>query len=69
MVTDPPIENLLKRVNSKYTLVGAAAKRAREINEEHRHDPDAIKIKPVSMALAEISQGTIRAERIKETGA
>ena len=29
---DPPIESLLERVDSKYTLVSLAAKRGREVN-------------------------------------
>jgi len=29
---DPPIEELLQRVDSKYTLVSLAAKRGREVN-------------------------------------
>src|ERR1700686_1966852 len=29
---DPPIENLLQRVDSKFTLVSLSAKRARQIN-------------------------------------
>ena len=29
---DPPIEKLLQRVDSKYTLVSLAAKRGREVN-------------------------------------
>jgi len=29
---DPPIETLLEKVDSKYTLVSLAAKRGREVN-------------------------------------
>lgn len=59
----PTIDDLLHRVDSKYTLVCAAAKRAREITEEN---PTANRaMKPVTQALFEISEGKIKYERTK----
>lgn len=51
----PSIDDLLKKVDSKYTLVVAAARRARNI--QAYEPPENVKTrarKPVSMALDEI---------------
>jgi DNA-directed RNA polymerase subunit omega len=53
---------LLKRVDSKYTLVVASAKRARELMQQ---EGNVIK-KPVSTALEEIDKGIITYQRIKQ---
>lgn len=59
----PSLDKLMEYVDSKYTLVVAVAKRARGLMET----PDALKgVKPVSMALAEISRGKWRIERTRE---
>ncbi len=74
---DPKIETLLDDVDSKYTLVILAAKRARQINSyftqlgegvaEHTPpqvplDPDRAP-KPLSIALHEIAEGKVAYER------
>jgi DNA-directed RNA polymerase subunit omega len=75
---DPKIDDLLAKVDSKYTLVILAAKRARQINSYYTQlgegigefvpplvpsDPGR---KPLSIALEEISQGKIEYERMPE---
>lgn len=61
---DPPIESLLERVDSKYTLVSLAAKRGREVNSYFNQLGDglgsivppqvtSISRKPLSIALDE----------------
>jgi DNA-directed RNA polymerase subunit omega len=65
MLTKPLLDDLLKRVDSKYTLVTLAAKRAREITDG---DEPLVRIetnKPVSIALEEINQGKITYESTK----
>ena len=65
-ITNPPIDELLTKVSSKYALVIFAAKRARQINEYFQtvgdgvfefvgplFTPDAQE-KPLSIALREI---------------
>ena len=74
----PKIDDLLAQVDSKYTLVIMAAKRARQINSYYTQlgegigefvpplvpsDPGR---KPLSIALEEISQSKIAYERTSE---
>ena len=59
----PPLDNLIKHVDSRYTLVTAAAKRARKILEEEQSQEKSIKA--VSLALEEIQAGKIKIERTK----
>ncbi|HEV2685878.1 MAG TPA: DNA-directed RNA polymerase subunit omega [Actinomycetota bacterium] len=76
---EPKIDDLLGQVDSKYTLVILAAKRARQINSYYTQlgegigefvaplvssvDPGR---KPLSIALEEISQSKIAYERVVE---
>lgn len=63
---NPSLDSLLEKVDSKYTLVVAAAKRARQLmNEEQAHTNSRSK-KPVSIALEEISQDKIKIERLRQ---
>lgn len=70
-ITNPPIDDLLERVSSKYALVVYSAKRARQINEYYAQlgeglleyvgplvEPGA-KEKPLSIALREIHAGVL----------
>ena len=69
MMIKPGITELSRCVDSRYTLVSMAAKRARMIGEKAEgKDGAAAAIKPVSIAADEISQGRvsyIRSEAIK----
>lgn len=60
----PSLDELLKRVDNRYTLVTAAAKRARKILEEEKNDEEK-SVKAVSIALEEISAGKIKVEKAK----
>lgn len=74
-MTEPKIDDLLAQVDSKYTLVIMAAKRARQINSYYSQlgegigdfvpplVPQAPGAKPLSTALEEIAQGKIAYER------
>jgi DNA-directed RNA polymerase subunit omega len=78
-VIDPKIDDLLAQVDSKYTLVILAAKRAREINSYYNQLGEGraefipplvetgLKNKPLSIALEEIADGHISAERPEES--
>jgi len=78
---EPTIDQLLERVDSKYTLVTLAARRAREINSyysqlgEGRGEfvPPLVETgfsnKPLSIALEEIAEGKIDYERPEEPDA
>jgi DNA-directed RNA polymerase subunit omega len=67
---DPPVEELLERVDSKFTLVTLAAKRARQINSYFNQLGDglgaivppqvtSVSRKPLSISLEEIAASKI----------
>lgn len=62
---NPPMDELLKRVDSKYTLAVFAAKRAREIIGGEAALVESCSNKPVTLALEEILQGKIVYRRTK----
>ncbi|MCT4565069.1 MAG: DNA-directed RNA polymerase subunit omega [Maledivibacter sp.] len=61
----PPINELLKKVDSRYTLVIAASKRARQIIEGSEKLIDIESNKPVTIATNEIIEDKITYERIE----
>ncbi len=61
-MTEPSIDSMLDKVDSQYTLVIMAARRARELNEEEATS-DRKKLKPVSIALREIEEGKLTYRR------
>lgn len=73
---EPTIDTLLERVDSKYTLVILAAKRAREINSYYSQlgegrgefvpplvETGGLRNKPLSIALEEIAEDKVTFER------
>ncbi|MDA8343984.1 MAG: DNA-directed RNA polymerase subunit omega [Thermaerobacter sp.] len=60
----PPLEQLTANLDSKYTLVVAAAKRARRLLDEGAEDEPG-RPKPVTQALREIALGQLTYERLK----
>jgi DNA-directed RNA polymerase subunit omega len=71
-IVEPPIDDLMERVDSKYQLVIFASKRARQINSyysdlgdgniyEHVGPlvPSTVDEKPLSIALREIHEGKL----------
>lgn len=58
----PSIDNLLTKIDSKYKLAYASAKRAKIIKEEDYISVDAISSKPVGVALEEILQDKVKIE-------
>lgn len=54
---NPDLSGVLKNHLSRYSLVTATAKRAREIAEEAEINEEIITEKPVSLALEEILNG------------
>lgn len=57
----PTIDDLMNRLDSKYALVVAAAKRARQItdNANEKENSSEGVLKPVSVALEEIGTGKL----------
>lgn len=61
----PSLDILVRKVDSKYTLVVAAAKRAREIMDGDQPMVETRSNKPVTVALQEIADGKLGYERTK----
>ena len=63
----PSIDEMMNKVDSKYSLVVAASRRARQLREGEKNTIDAPKShKPVGMALEEIYAGEIIVESDNE---
>jgi DNA-directed RNA polymerase subunit omega len=60
----PSLDKLLLHADSRYTLVTAAAKRARKILEDDQPNEER-SIKAVTIALEEINAGRVTIERNK----
>ncbi|WP_083270944.1 DNA-directed RNA polymerase subunit omega [Bacillus marinisedimentorum] len=59
----PSIDTLMEKIDSKYTLVTLAAKRARQIQEDRRTLIDSPSSnKYVGMALEEIQDGKLKVD-------
>src|SRR3981189_1747019 len=74
---DPPVEILLSRVDSKFTLVTLAARRGRHINSYFNQlgeglgaivppQVTSVSRKPLSISLEEIAAGKITYHRLAE---
>lgn len=71
-ITNPPIDDLLTKVDSKYQLVIFAAKRARQINSYNAQlqegllefvgplVPSTQEDKPLSIAMREVDEGVLQ---------
>ena len=57
----PPISELLKHVDSRYLLVNAVAKRARQISQEAEDNHVSLTEKPVTLAIREVADGALTA--------
>ena len=66
MMIDPPIGELLKRVDCRYTLAVEAAKRARQLIDGEQPLFETKEIKPLSIAIEEIHRGLITYSRTEE---
>ena len=66
MINKPPLSELMQHVDTKYTLVAVAAKRARTMIER---DPDMLhdsQVNPVTLALEEVADGKVEWQRTKD---
>lgn len=55
MMVEPSLDELLEKVDSKYTLVTVSSKRARKIMENYENSLE----NPVSLALREVADGKV----------
>jgi DNA-directed RNA polymerase subunit omega len=78
---EPDVDGLLEKVDSKYSLVTLAAKRAREINSYYSQlgegrgefvpplvETGGLRNKPLSIALEEIAEDKVTFERPEGVG-
>lgn len=66
MLIKPTLESLMTKVDSKYTLVTLAAKRARQLTDGDEPLVDVDTTKVVSIAMEEIDQGKITYEALRD---
>jgi len=66
MMIEPPIGELLEKVDCRYTLAVEAAKRAREIIGGAQPLIETKEVKPLSIAIEEINRGLITYTREQE---
>ncbi len=66
MMIDPPIGELLEKVDCRYTLAVEASKRARELIGGSSPLIETKEIKPLAIAIAEINRGLITYSRNPE---
>ena len=66
MLIDPPIGDLLQKVDCRYPLAVEASKRARELIDGSAPLIDTKEPKPLSIAIEEINRGLIAYERNPE---
>lgn len=60
----PSVDALKKKIDSKYSLVSLASKRARQMQEEGGEKLDKyVSYKPVGRALEEVAAGALRKEK------
>jgi DNA-directed RNA polymerase subunit omega len=57
---------MLEKVDSRYSLVIMAAKRARSLRERQAYKEDAAVFKEVTSALNDVAEGKISFHRIKD---
>jgi DNA-directed RNA polymerase subunit omega len=62
----PPLNELMDKVDSRYTLVVQTAKRARELVDGAKKLTDVESTKSVTIAIHEIYEDKITYERTKE---
>ncbi|MCL5290805.1 MAG: DNA-directed RNA polymerase subunit omega [Eubacteriales bacterium] len=65
-MNQPSLDELLEKVDSRYTLVVVAAKRARALTEKAVPDDSEAVAKPVTTALKEIVRNKISYRRIRQ---
>ena len=67
MMTEPPIGELLEKVDCRYTLAVEASKRARELIGGSLPLIDTKDSNPLSIAIEEINRGLITYSRTEES--
>lgn len=69
MMIDPPVGELLSKVDCRYTLAVEAAKRARQLIGGAQPLYETKETKPLAIAIEEINRSLISYSRDEETNA
>ena len=64
---NPPVTDLLNKVDNRYRLVTVTARRARQIIEGQELLTEGDKEKPLTTAIDEVNEGLIEYETVKES--
>ena len=67
MMLEPPMNQLLKQVPSRYMLVDVVARRARQIADEAEETGEHLTEKPVTLAIQEVADGKLDARNMDLT--
>ena len=59
MMLEPPMNQLLKQVPSRYMLVNVVAQRARQVAREAEDAGIPLDDKPVTIAIREVAEGKV----------
>ena len=59
MMLNPPMNELLEKVPSRYMLVNVVAQRARQIANEAEESGTPLEEKPVTLAIREVAEGKL----------
>ena len=59
MMLEPPMNQLLKQVPSRYMLVNVVAQRARQVASEAEDTGIPLDDKPVTIAIREVAEGKV----------
>lgn len=59
MMLEPPMNQLLKQVPSRYMLVNVVAQRARQVASEAEDAGLSLEDKPVTIAIREVADGRL----------
>lgn len=63
MMLEPPMNQLLKQVPSRYMLVNVVAQRARQVATEAEDAGISLEDKPVTIAIREVAEGKVHPEQ------
>lgn len=63
MMTDPPIDKLIKKADCRYALVIGVALRAKQLITQEADYLETTKLKPISLAAKEIYEDKILIKR------
>lgn len=66
MMLEPPMNQLLKQVPSRYMLVNVVAQRARQVASEAEDAGLSLEDKPVTIAIREVAEGKLDLQNEEE---